>query len=98
MMVSLKLFCFVKDPVELGVIFIGTENHGYSVSECVPKGTRGNKWKCGISVETPDRKFVFMCEHEQERKMWLGALREIISKPMLPQDYTSKTKFLFILL
>ncbi|XP_066530752.1 arf-GAP with dual PH domain-containing protein 2 isoform X2 [Hoplias malabaricus] len=76
------------DPVELGVIFIGTENHGYSVGECVPKGTRGNKWKCGMTMETPDRQFVFMCEQERERNEWLEALRQVISKPMLPQDYT----------
>lgn len=81
----------LKDAVELGVIFIGTENHGYSVSECMPKGTRGNKWKCGMAVETPDRQFVFMCEQERERKEWVDALRQVISKPMLPQDYTSKT-------
>lgn len=77
--------------MELGVIFIGTENHGYSVSEYMPRGTRGNKWKCGMAVETPDRQFVFMCEQERERKEWVDALRQVISKPMLPQDYTSKT-------
>ncbi|KAL7830547.1 hypothetical protein SRHO_G00316740 [Serrasalmus rhombeus] len=78
------------DAVELGVIFIGTENHGYSVSKCVPKGTRGNKWKCGVLMETPDRQFVFMCEQEREQNEWLEALRQVISKPMLPQDYTTE--------
>ncbi|XP_015460973.2 arf-GAP with dual PH domain-containing protein 2 isoform X2 [Astyanax mexicanus] len=76
------------DAVELGVIFIGTANHGYSVRECVPKGTRGNKWKCGVVMETPDRQFVFMCEQERERNEWLEALQQVIAKPMLPQDYT----------
>ncbi|KAL6457150.1 hypothetical protein MHYP_G00341130 [Metynnis hypsauchen] len=78
------------DAVELGVIFIGTENHGYSVGKCVPKGTRGNKWKCGVLMETPDRQFVFMCEQEREQNEWLEALRQVISKPMLPQDYTTE--------
>ncbi|KAG9279916.1 arf-GAP with dual PH domain-containing protein 2 isoform X1 [Astyanax mexicanus] len=78
------------DAVELGVIFIGTENHGYSVRECVPKGTRGNKWKCGVVMETPDRQFVFMCEQERERNEWLEALQQVIAKPMLPQDYTTE--------
>ncbi|XP_030646445.1 arf-GAP with dual PH domain-containing protein 2 [Chanos chanos] len=78
------------DAVELGVVFIGTENHGYSVQECVPKGTRGNKWKCGVVVETPDRQFVFMCEQDREQKEWVQAIRQVIEKPMLPQDYTTE--------
>ncbi|KAE8283098.1 Arf-GAP with dual PH domain-containing protein 2 Centaurin-alpha-2 [Larimichthys crocea] len=56
------------DAEELGVIFIGTENKGYSVKECVPKHARGNKWKCGVMVETPERQFVFMCEQRGSRK------------------------------
>lgn len=78
------------DAIELGVVFIGPENHGYSVRECVPKGTRGNKWKCGVIVETPDRQFVFMCEQERDQREWVEALKTIISKPMMPQDYTTE--------
>ncbi|XP_051570929.1 arf-GAP with dual PH domain-containing protein 2-like isoform X2 [Myxocyprinus asiaticus] len=78
------------DAIELGVVFIGSENHGYSVRECVPKGTRGNKWKCGVIVETPDRQFIFMCEQERDQKEWVEALKKVISKPMLPQDYTTE--------
>ncbi|XP_068434662.1 arf-GAP with dual PH domain-containing protein 2 isoform X2 [Clinocottus analis] len=76
------------DAEELGVIFIGTENKGYSVKEYVPKQARGNKWKCGIMVVTPQRQFVFMCEQEKEQKEWLDALREVLSRPMAPQDYS----------
>ncbi|XP_067472233.1 arf-GAP with dual PH domain-containing protein 2 isoform X1 [Thunnus thynnus] len=85
-----KLFYFKGklDAEELGVIFIGTENSGYSVKECVPKHTRGNKWNYGVSVETPERQFVFMCEQEREQKEWLNALRQVLSRPMAPQDYT----------
>ncbi|XP_036392937.1 arf-GAP with dual PH domain-containing protein 2-like [Megalops cyprinoides] len=78
------------DAVELGAVFIGTENHGYSVRESLPKGTRGNKWKCGVTVETPDRQFVFMCEQEREQKEWVEAFREVISRPMVPQDYNTE--------
>ncbi|KAG7491643.1 hypothetical protein MATL_G00005850 [Megalops atlanticus] len=78
------------DAVELGAVFIGTENHGYSVRESQPKGTRGNKWKCGVTVETPDRQFVFMCEQEREQKEWVEAFREVISRPMVPQDYNTE--------
>uniref|UniRef100_A0A8C1Y8Y0 ArfGAP with dual PH domains 2 n=1 Tax=Cyprinus carpio TaxID=7962 RepID=A0A8C1Y8Y0_CYPCA len=74
------------DAIELGVVFIGSENHGYSVRECVPKGTRGNKWKCGVIVETPDRQFVFMCEQERDQREWVEALKTVISKPMMPRN------------
>ncbi|XP_071386794.1 arf-GAP with dual PH domain-containing protein 2 isoform X1 [Centroberyx affinis] len=78
------------DAEELGVVFIGTESNGYSVKECVPKSARGNKWKCGVSVETPNRQFVFMCEQEREQREWLDALRQVLSRPMAPQDYTTE--------
>uniref|UniRef100_A0A671PV68 Arf-GAP with dual PH domain-containing protein 2-like n=1 Tax=Sinocyclocheilus anshuiensis TaxID=1608454 RepID=A0A671PV68_9TELE len=80
----------------LSLLFIGSESHGYSVRECVPKGTRGNKWKCGVIVETPDRQFVFMCEQERDQREWVEALKTVISKPMMPQDYTSKIITLLI--
>ncbi|KAJ8251646.1 hypothetical protein GJAV_G00223610 [Gymnothorax javanicus] len=78
------------DAVELGVVFIGTEEHGYSVHESEPKGARGNKWNFGVTVETPGRQFVFMCEQEREQKEWVAAFRQVISQPMLPQDYTTE--------
>ncbi|KAF3700271.1 Arf-GAP with dual PH domain-containing protein 2 Centaurin-alpha-2 [Channa argus] len=82
------------DAEELGAIFIGTESNGYSVRECVPKNARGNKWTCGVMLVTPERQFVFMCEQEREQKEWLGALKQILFRPMAPQDYTSK-QFIF---
>lgn len=83
----------MQDAEELGVIFIGTESKGYSVKEFVPLNTRGNKWKYGVMVTTPERQFVFMCEQEQERKEWLWVLRGVLRRPMAPQDYTSKHLF-----
>lgn len=80
----------LQDAEELGGIFIGTESKGYSVKECVPTNARGNKWKCGLTVETPERQFVFMCEQVKEQKEWLEALKKVLSRPMSPQDYTSK--------
>ncbi|XP_035470355.1 arf-GAP with dual PH domain-containing protein 2 isoform X2 [Scophthalmus maximus] len=87
-----KLFYFrgQLDAEELGVIFIGTESNGYSVKESVPKHARGNKWKCGIMVDTPERQFVFMCEQEREQREWLEALRRVLSRPMSPQDYAGE--------
>lgn len=80
----------MQDAEELGVIFIGMEGKGYSVKECVPKHARGNKWKCGVMLETPERKFIFMCEQEREQREWLQAIRHVLHRPMTPQDHTSK--------
>lgn len=80
----------MQDAEELGVIFIGTESKGYSVKEYVPKHARGNKWKYGVMVVTPERQFVFMCEQEKEQREWLQVLRQVLQRPMAPQDYASK--------
>lgn len=80
-------FSVMQDAEELGVIFIGTESNGYSVKACVPKNARGNKWKFGVTVETPERQFVFMCEQDREQKEWLDVLTKVLSRPMSPQDY-----------
>ncbi|XP_068193180.1 arf-GAP with dual PH domain-containing protein 1 isoform X2 [Antennarius striatus] len=78
------------DAVELGVIFMGRESNGYTAKEHVPKHARGNKWKYGIKMETPTRQFVFMCEKESDQKEWLDALRQVIQRPMTPQDYNTE--------
>ncbi|XP_035262270.1 arf-GAP with dual PH domain-containing protein 2-like [Anguilla anguilla] len=78
------------DAVELGSVFIGTESHGYSVRESQPQRTRGNKWKCGVTVETPDRRFVFMCEQELDQREWVESFRLVMSQPMTPQHYNTE--------
>uniref|UniRef100_A0A674PC26 ArfGAP with dual PH domains 2 n=1 Tax=Takifugu rubripes TaxID=31033 RepID=A0A674PC26_TAKRU len=82
------------DAVELGAVFIGTENHEYSVSESTSKGMRGGRWQCGIRLQTPARQFVFKCEQEQDQREWLEAFRKIIAQPMTSEDYASKTLFI----
>ncbi|KAG2460718.1 ADAP2 protein, partial [Polypterus senegalus] len=61
----------LEDATEKGSVFIGSKEHGYDVTNSLPKGARGNKWKCGITVVTPDRKFVFTCENERELREWI---------------------------
>ncbi|XP_010742771.1 arf-GAP with dual PH domain-containing protein 2 [Larimichthys crocea] len=77
------------DATELGAAFIGTESHGYSVSES-SRSSRGGRWHCGITLQTPDRQFVFMCEQAQDQMEWLEALRKVISQPMTPEDYSNE--------
>ncbi|XP_017287602.1 arf-GAP with dual PH domain-containing protein 2 isoform X2 [Kryptolebias marmoratus] len=78
------------DATDLGSVFIGSENHGYSVSESCGRSTRSGRWHWGISMETPDRQFVFMCEQEEERREWMEAFRAVISQPMTPEDYANE--------
>lgn len=82
-------FFFLKDAVELGAVFIGTENHQYSVSEGSSKCARGGRWHGDIRLQTPGRQFVFKCEQEQEQREWLEALRRVIGQPMTSEDYAS---------
>uniref|UniRef100_A0A665TJ46 ArfGAP with dual PH domains 2 n=1 Tax=Echeneis naucrates TaxID=173247 RepID=A0A665TJ46_ECHNA len=78
------------DATELGAVFIGSESHSYSVSENNGKSSRGGRWHCGITLQTPFREFLFMCEQEQEQREWLEALRKVISQPMTPEDYANE--------
>ncbi|KAM7009468.1 arf-GAP with dual PH domain-containing protein 2-like isoform 2-T2 [Tautogolabrus adspersus] len=78
------------DATELGAVFIGTGGHSYSVSEFSGRSSRGGRWHCGITLQTPDRQFVFMCEMEQEQREWLEAFTKVISKPMTPEDYSNE--------
>ncbi|KAM3865503.1 arf-GAP with dual PH domain-containing protein 2-like [Diretmus argenteus] len=81
------------DATELGAVFIGTESHDYSVTEGPPRGARGGRWCCGITLHTPGRQFVFMCEQEQEKQEWLEAFRQVISQPMTLQDYANEANW-----
>lgn len=76
--------------MELGAVFIGTEGHGYSVREGQSKGNRSGRWRFGVTLETPDRQFVFLCDQEQDQREWIEAFKLVISQPMLPQHYNSK--------
>lgn len=89
-----RLFFFWQDAVELGAVFIGTENHEYSVSEGNSKRMRGGCWQCDIRLQTPGRQFVFKCEQEQDQREWLEAFRKVIAQPMTSEDYASKTLLL----
>ncbi|XP_077426465.1 arf-GAP with dual PH domain-containing protein 1-like isoform X2 [Vanacampus margaritifer] len=75
------------DATELGAVFIGTESHGYSVSAGSGRSSRGGRWHRAITLQTPDRQFVFLCEQEVEQQEWLEAFGKVIGQPMTPEDY-----------
>uniref|UniRef100_A0AAY4AKH1 Uncharacterized protein n=1 Tax=Denticeps clupeoides TaxID=299321 RepID=A0AAY4AKH1_9TELE len=87
---KLLYFKTPMDALELGAVFIGTEAHGFSVRETPTRGSRGSRWRYGLTMETPDRNFIFMCEQELEQRDWIKAFQQVIAQPLLPQHYSSK--------
>ncbi|XP_044531513.1 arf-GAP with dual PH domain-containing protein 2 [Gracilinanus agilis] len=81
-----RLF-YYKNPLdafEQGQVFIGNKEHGYEIHDDVPKGVRGNRWKAGITIVTPERRFVFACPNEKEQREWLESLRHVLALPVTP--------------
>ncbi|XP_032769911.1 arf-GAP with dual PH domain-containing protein 2 [Rattus rattus] len=72
------------DAFEQGQVFLGSNEQGYEVWEDLPKGIRGNRWKVGLTVITPERKFIFTCPTEKEQREWLESLRGVLSSPLSP--------------
>ncbi|XP_051035772.1 arf-GAP with dual PH domain-containing protein 2 isoform X4 [Phodopus roborovskii] len=72
------------DAFEQGQVLLGSNEQGYEVCEDLPKGVRGNRWKAGLTVITPERKFVFTCPSEKEQREWLESLRDVLSSPLSP--------------
>ncbi|XP_043945457.1 arf-GAP with dual PH domain-containing protein 1 isoform X3 [Protopterus annectens] len=87
---------YLKDPLDAfarGEVFIGSAENNYMVLEGLPSGTQGNHWQYGITIVTPDRKFLFACETEADQKGWIATFEKIISRPMLPQEYAVEAHF-----
>uniref|UniRef100_UPI00398F3592 arf-GAP with dual PH domain-containing protein 1-like isoform X2 n=1 Tax=Pristiophorus japonicus TaxID=55135 RepID=UPI00398F3592 len=81
---------YFKDPLDAfarGEVFIGSKENSYSVLDGLPPATQGNHWQYGITIVTPDRKFLFACETENERHIWMEAFQKVIDRAMLPQEY-----------
>ncbi|XP_075384315.1 arf-GAP with dual PH domain-containing protein 1 [Tenrec ecaudatus] len=87
---------YFKDPLDAfarGEVFIGSKEGGYSVLEGLPPGTQGHHWAYGVTIVTPDRKFLFACETEADRQEWVAAFRTVVDRPMLPQEYAVEAHF-----
>ncbi|XP_053132214.1 arf-GAP with dual PH domain-containing protein 1 isoform X4 [Hemicordylus capensis] len=87
---------YFKDPLDAfarGEVFIGSKENGYKVLEGLPPSTQGNHWQHGITITTPDRKFLFACETESDQLEWIAAFEKVISRPMLPQEYAVEAHF-----
>lgn len=71
-------------------MFLGSNEQGYEVYEDLPKGVRGNRWKAGLTIVTPERRFVFTCPSEKEQREWLESFRDVLSRPLTPLNFLSK--------
>lgn len=87
---SILCLCW-KDAFAKGEVFLGNKDHGYNVSAGLPPGTHCNgAWQHAITIETPDRCFLFTCETESDQQDWLKHFSDVMSAQMSPQEYTSK--------
>lgn len=81
--------CF-QDAYARGEVFIGSKENSYTVLPGLPPNIQGHHWQFGITIVTPDRKFLFACETEDDQKDWMAAFQTVINRPMLPQEYAGK--------
>ncbi|XP_037670007.1 arf-GAP with dual PH domain-containing protein 1 isoform X2 [Choloepus didactylus] len=87
---------YFKDPLDAfarGEVFIGSKEGGYRVLARLPPGTQGHHWAHGLTIVTPDRKFLFACETEAEQREWAAAFQKVMDRPMLPQEYAVEAHF-----
>ncbi|XP_041941372.1 arf-GAP with dual PH domain-containing protein 1 [Alosa sapidissima] len=87
---------YFKDPLDAyarGEVFIGSKENSYTVLAGLPPTTQGYHWQHGITIVTPDRKFLFACETEAEQRDWIAALQRVVNRPMHPQEYAVEAHF-----
>ncbi|KAM6377230.1 arf-GAP with dual PH domain-containing protein 2 isoform 2-T2 [Pluvialis apricaria] len=76
---------YFKNPLDAfaqGQVFIGRRDEGYEVRAGLPQGVRVKKRKPAITVVTPMREFVFICENDREQREWIDALNGVIAQPL----------------
>lgn len=81
-----------QDAYARGEVFIGSKENSYTVLSGLPQSTQGYHWNHGITIVTPDRKFLFACETEAEQRDWIAAFQRVINRPMRPQEYAGAEK------
>lgn len=79
-------------------MFLGSQEQGYEVSEGLPKDVHGNRWKAGLTIVTPERRFLFTCPSEKEQGEWLESFRDVLSRPLTSCNLLSKRQGLGIVL
>ena len=81
---SLLIFLSLQAAFPKGEIYLGTTEKGFCVRDGVPPGIKDPG--CTFTLKTPDRHFHFAAESEEEKNSWIEILRDVIQKPLSPQD------------
>ncbi|KAG7256080.1 hypothetical protein CRUP_002293 [Coryphaenoides rupestris] len=88
---------YFKDPLDAfakGEVFLGNKEHGYSATAGLPATAhRNGAWQHGITIETPERSFLFTCETESDQQDWLQHFAAVLNATMSPQEYTMEALF-----
>nr|KAF6445794.1 ArfGAP with dual PH domains 1 [Rousettus aegyptiacus] len=87
---------YFKDPLDAfarGEVFIGSRESGYTVLDRLPPSTQGHRWPHGITIVTPERRFLLACETGAEQRAWLDTFQQVVDRPMLPQEYAVEAHF-----
>ncbi|XP_032932299.1 arf-GAP with dual PH domain-containing protein 2 isoform X2 [Catharus ustulatus] len=77
-----KLIYF-KNPLDAfaqGQVYIGRRDEGYEVRGDLPQKVCVKKKKPVITLVTPVREFVFICENDRKQKEWMDALNGVITQ------------------
>lgn len=82
----------LQDAYARGEVFLGCKENSYTVLPGLPQNVQGHHWPFGITIGTPDRKFLFACETEEDQKDWIAALQSVIDRPMQPQEYAGESR------
>nr|XP_032607582.1 arf-GAP with dual PH domain-containing protein 2 isoform X2 [Taeniopygia guttata] len=75
---------YFKNPLDAfaqGQVFIGRRDEGYEVRDYLPQKVWMKKKKPVITLVTPVREFVFICENDKKQREWMDALNGVITQP-----------------
>ncbi|NXX98980.1 ADAP2 protein, partial [Centropus bengalensis] len=79
-----RTLLYFKSPLDAfsqGQVFIGTMNEGYEVRDGLPQGVWAKKRKPAITMVTPTREFLFLCENDREQREWIDVFNGVIARP-----------------
>ncbi|XP_066188507.1 arf-GAP with dual PH domain-containing protein 2 isoform X2 [Sylvia atricapilla] len=74
---------YFKNPLDecaRGQVFIGRREEGYEVRDDLPQKVWAKKKKPVITLVTPVREFVFICESDWKQREWMDALNRVITQ------------------
>ena len=90
-------FCFansLQDATPKGEFIIGSTTEGFAVEEGDASVKAQDEDYC-FTLTVPGRKYPLKAKTENERRMWLDCILEVIAQPMTDEDKTG-TKYIYI--